>query len=270
MAFTKTLVADAVIHALTEKQAIYQSCNRSYDGLVAQGATSVDIPALPTLVRKTTGTSSTHGDRKGIKGDTTMVNVPLSVSTVPIKEEILARFETNGKLMEEFVAGSANTFQEGFDLDVLTEAVTGAPTATEMAGTSLAWSDIMKLSALLNTAKVPQQNRIIVIPAALEEQFYAIDVVKSAMAAQKDLLEGQFVVIRGMKFYISSLVPKKVSGKENILGLYGPGLAFILSRYMQQERVWDSENLQANVDFVCHSGVKLLKSSFAAVVRQKD
>lgn len=270
MAFSKTLVADAIIAALTERQGIYANCNRSYDGLVAQGATSVDIPALPTLVRKTTGTTSTHADRKGIKGDTTMVNVPLTVSTVPIKEEILGRFETNGKLMTEFVAGAANTFQEGFDSDVLTEAVTGAPAATQMDGTTLAWGDIMKVSALLNAAKVPQTGRIIVIPAALEEQFYAIDVVKSAMSFQKDLLEGQFVVIRGMKFFISSLVPQKVTGKENIVGIYGPGLAFILSRYMEQERVWDSVNLQANIDFVAHSGVKLLKSSFAAVVRQKD
>ncbi len=270
MPFTKTLVADAITKALVDKQGIFTHCNRSYDGLVAQGATSVDIPALPTLVRKTTGTSSTHADRKGVKAGVSMVNVPLAVSTVPVKEEILGRFETNGKLMQEFVNGAADTFQEGFDSDVITAAVSGAPPASQMAAAALAWGDIMKVSALLNAAKVPQDKRIIVIPAALEEAFYSIDVVKSAMAAQKDLLEGQFVVIRGMKFFISSLVPQKTAGKENILGLYGPGLAFILSRYMEQERVWDPENLQANVDFIAHSGVKLLKSEFAAVVRQKD
>lgn len=269
MAFTKTLVADAVIAALTEKQSIYQNCNRSYDGLVQQGATSVDIPAMPTLVAKTTGTASGHADRKGIKGDTTMVNVPLDIAAVPIKEELLGRFETNGRLLNDFVAGAVNTYAEKFDADTLDAAVTGA-TATQMAGATLAWGDVMKVPAILNAAKVPQEGRIIVIPTELEEAFYAIDVVKSAVAYQRDFLEGKFMVIRNMKFFISALVPKKVPAKNNIVGIYGPGLAFILSRYMEQERNYDPENLQVNIDFIAHYGVKLLKSSFAAVVREKD
>lgn len=267
MPYNKTLVADAVVAALVERQAIYNDCNRSYDGLVQQGATSVDIPAMPTLVAKTSGTTSTHADRKGIKADTTMVNVPLGITAVPIKEELLARFETNGKLLQDFVQGAADSIQEKFDADVLTEAVTGAPTATQFAGATLAWQDIMKVSSLLNAAKVPQRGRIIVIPTALEDAFYAIDVVKQAVAFQKDLLEGNFMVIRNMKFYISALVPQKVATKDNIVGIYGPGLAFVLSRYMEQERVYDAENLQTNIDFLAHSGKKLLRSTYAAVVR---
>lgn len=270
MPFTKVLVADAVIKALTEANGIYAQCNRSYDGLVQQGATSVDIPAMPTLVAKTTGSASNSADRKGIKGDTTMVNVALGIAAVPIKEELLGRFETNGLLLQDFVAGAAASFQEQFDTDVLAEAVTGAPTATPMAGTALSWKDVMKIPALFNAAKVPQSGRIIVVPTALEEEFYDIDVVKNAVAYNRSLLEGQFLQIRGMNFFISALVPQKVEGKENVVGIYGPGLAFILSRYMDQERNYDPENLQANIDFLSHYGQKLLKTSFAAVVRQQD
>jgi hypothetical protein len=269
MAYNKTLVADAVIAALVEAQGIFSACNRSYDGLVQQGATSVDIPAMPTLVAKTTGTSSTHADRKGIKGDTTMVNVPLSIAAVPIKEELLGRFETNGRLLQDFIAGARDTLSEKFDSEVLTEAITTTQVLS-FADANLSWKDIMKVSAVFNAAKVPQRGRLIVIPTGLEEEFYDIDVVKTAVAQNRELLEGSFVRIRGMNFYISANVPKKVAGKENIIGIYGPGLVFILSRFMEQERVYDETNLQVNIDFLAHFGKKLLRNQFAVVVRQPD
>ena len=127
----------------------------------------------------------------------------------------------------------------------------------------------MKVSAMLNAAKVPDQNRVIIIPTALESEFYDIDVVKQAMAFQSQLLTGQFITIRGMKFYISAQVGQKVAGKENIVGFYGPGLAFILSRYMEQMQNYDPELLQNNIDFLTHSGVKLFKNEYAVVLSQQ-
>lgn len=267
MPYTKTLIADAVIAALAEVQSIFNAVNRSYDGLVREGATSVDIPALPTLVAKTAGTSSTHADRKGIKGGTTMVNVPLNIAAVPIKNELLAQFESNGRLLQDFVAGARDTFTEKFDSDVLAEAVTTTQ-VYQFGDATLAWKDVMKVAQVFNAAKVPQRGRLIVIPTGLEEQFYDIDVVKTAVAQNRELLEGSFVRIRGMNFYISALVPKKVTGKENLVGIYGPGLAFILSRFMEQKEVYDPVELQTNIDFLAHYGTKLLKNEFAVVVRQ--
>lgn len=270
MPFSKKILADAVIAALVENKAIYTRMNRSYDGLVQQGATSVDIPALPDLVVKTTGTSSTDADRKGIKEDTSMVNVPLSLAAIPIKEELLARFETNGRLMTEFVDGARSSFTQFFDEAVLTAAITTDQVEDygETAGDELTWQDVIKVSQILGQAKVPDEGRLIVVPSALENEFYNIDVVKNAVSFNTQYMEGQFVRIRGMNFYISSLVPQKVAGKENLVGIYGPGLAFILSRFMETERTYDNENLQTNIDFLAHYGVKLLKNQYSCVVKQ--
>jgi hypothetical protein len=270
MPFNQTIVADAVLAALIENKGIYGQCNRSYDGLVAQGATSVDIPAMPDLVVKTTGSASDDVDRKGIKAGTTMINVPLGLAAIPIKEELLARFETNGKLMTDFVNGARNSFGQYFDAAVLNAALgtTQTDTFDDTVGNKLSWPDIIAVSAAFNSAKVPDNGRIIVIPSALEAEFYAIDVVKNAVAYNAQYLEGQFLRIRGMNFFVSGLLGQKTAGKNNLLGIYGPGLAFILSRFMESERVYDPALLQTNIDFLSHYGVKLLKPQYAVVIAE--
>lgn len=261
MAYTKTLVADSVVQRLYETQGIYSFCNRSFDGLVKAGATSVDIPNLATVSVKTSGVSSTHADRKKTKTDTTNVNVALGKAVVPLADEILAQFESNGRLLNAYVDSAALAFQEYFDTCVLTEALTTANAIDSF--DVLTWQEITGISAALDVLKVPKTGRVFGVSANLADDFYSIDVVKNAMAYNIAKLEtGQFVSIMGMKFFISALVPQS-TGKNQIVGFYGPGLAFILSKYMELKQAWDGENLVEVNDLLCHFGYNLLDDSFA-------
>lgn len=264
MPYNKTITADSVIKALVENKSLYNLCNRSYDGLVREGASSVDIPALPTMVVKSTGTSSTHADRKKVKANTSMVNVPLEKAVVPIAEEVVANFETNGSLAREFANGARDAFTQFFNAAVISTAQQ-TNIIESLQGEKLGWKDITNISAIFNTNKVPDAGRLIVVPAALQNDFYDIDVVKQAVGYNKDFLEGRFLRILDMNFFLSGLV-EKVEEKDNLVGIYGPGLAFILSRYMEQKEVYDPEEIQTNIDFISHYGTKLLKNEFGIVI----
>ena len=268
MPFTKVLVADSVVQRLIETQSIYSLMNRSYDGLVRPGATSVDVPAMPTLVVKTSGTSSTHVDRKKLKADTTMVNIPFTRAAVPIAGEIFTQFESNGMLLREFTESAAQTFSEKFDSDVIVAAQTTTD-KTAFAGATMAWADIIDINSKMDVNKVPKNNRVIVVSATLAGEFFNIDVVKNAASYQRDILAGgQLISLMGMRFFISGLVPTvtiSAAQKANMVGIYGPGVAFILNRMMDVEETYDVDNLQRNIDFLSSYGVKLFDNKFAVV-----
>lgn len=261
MAYTKTLVADSVVQRLIETQGIYSYCNRAFDGLVRQGATSVDIPKLADLTVNTGGVSSTDSSRAKTKTDTTNVNVALGKAVVPLADEVLAQFESNGMLLKEYIASAALTFQEYFDKMVITEALT---TTNEIESFSeLTWLEIVGINKKLDVLKVPKRGRIFCISAEFSDDFYNIDVVKNAMAYNSIKLEtGEFINVMGYKFFISGLVPT-AGAKNQIVGFYGPGLAFILSRYMELKTGWDETNLLDVNDLLCHFGKKLLNVNFA-------
>jgi hypothetical protein len=261
MAYVKTLVADSVVQRLIEAQGIYQKCNRAFDSLVRAGATAVEVPNLPSLIVKTAGTIADHADRKKTKTETTMVNVPLGKAVIPIADEILGQFESNGMLMKEFTTSAALTFHEYFDQSVVTEALTTTNTVPDFA--NLDWTTITGIMKALDVAKVPKTGRIIAISANLADDFYAIDVIKNAMAYNIEKLQtGQFLSVLGMNFYISALVPQ-ATAKNQVVGFYGPAVAFILSRYMELKSTWNEDNLLDVNDLLCHFGVKLLSTSFA-------
>jgi len=261
MAYAKTLVAEAVVQRLIETQGVYSYCNRAFDGLVRQGASSVDIPKLANLTVNTAGVSSTDSSRAKTKTDTTMVNVALGKAAIPLADEILGQFESNGMLLREYINSAALTFQEYFDKQVITEALTTTNSIDPFS--TLTWLEIVAISSELDQLKVPKSNRIFCISANLAPDFYNIDVVKNAMAYNIAKLEtGTFLSIMGMKFFISALVPQS-SDKNQIVGFYGPGLAFILSKYMELKTGWDETNLLDVNDLLCHFGKELLSVDFA-------
>lgn len=268
MAYSKTIVADAVVQRLIETQGIYSFCNRSFDGLVRQGISSVDIPKLAIPVVKTAGTALVNTDRKKAKGDTNMVNVPLVAYAVPLAEEVLAAYESNGTLIKEYINSAALALQEKFDSLVITEAQTTTD-IDDFENANLGWDDIINIMKTFDTNKVPKSGRIIIISAALAAEFFAIDVVKGAIQYNPNYLEsGTFVNFAGMKFFISGLVPQ-INGKDSVIGISGPGLAFILNRMGEIKESYDTTNLQTVYDVLAHAGAKLLDSKFA-VVRTKQ
>lgn len=264
MPYSKTLVADSVIQRLIENQGIYSYMNRSFDGLVQQGANSVDVPKLSAVTVKTAGTPLVDATRKKAKADTSMVNVPLNAYAVPLAEEILAQYETNGNLIKEYLNSASMTLQEYFDTLVITEAQTTTDAAA-FAGATMGWPDIVNIMKQFDLNKVPKTGRVIVIDANLADEFFAIDVIKNAVGYnQQFLTTGTLLNILGMKFFISGLVPA-IGGKTNIVGIYGPGLAFILSRFGELKQTWDSVNLQNINDMLAHAGYKLFDNKFAVV-----
>lgn len=271
MAYNKTIVADTFVQALIEGQAIYNMCNRSFDGLVKQGASSVDIPDLALGVVKkgaSAGTTPTDATRKKTKTNTTMVNVPLIPYAIPLSDEILAQYESNGALLKGYLANNALLMQEQFDIDCIAEALTTS-NKTAFKGDEMAWADIVALNAQMDIKKVPKAGRLIVIDANLAEEFFNIDVIKAHVSYNPQAMSsGTFIKIMGMNFYISGLVETVTVGEDEkhcMVGWYGNGLAFILSRMGEIKTVWDGDLLADLTDFLGHAGVKLLKSDFAVV-----
>lgn len=269
MSWNKQVTADAVVARCIENQGLYNLCNRSFDRLVQPGATSVLVPKLPTMVRKkNTGTTPTHADRKKTKADTNMVQVDLDVHAVPIGAQVAGEFESGGMLTTEFEVSAALTLQEGFDADVLA-AAQGTNQIYETLGANLSWKDIVKINKVFNANKVPKSNRIICISANLEDEFWDIDIVKTAAAFNKEILStGTFINLMGNRFFITGLI-EQIGGKDNVVGMYGQGVAAVLSRNAEIESAYDPENLQKSIDLLAHFGSKLLDDKFAVVIKKK-
>lgn len=268
MAFDKKLIADAVAARLIEGQGIYNKMNRSFDGLVTPGATSVDIPDLAVPLVKTSGTPPTHSDRKKTKTGTTMINVPLTAYAVPLADEVLGRFESNGMLLTKYLESASLALQEKIDSLVIT-AAQGSTDKTSFTGATASFADVVDINKRMDVNKVPKSQRIIVIDANLAAEFFGIDVVKSAISYNSNFLTtGTFLSFMGMTFFITGLASTITVGgaaKYTIVGIYGPGLAVIISRIGEVQEAWDGENLQKNVDVLMHAGVALLKNEYAVV-----
>ena len=273
MAYNKILVADSVVQRLVENQGIYQLCNRSYDSLVIPGASSVDVPKLAVTKVKKTGTSATHADRIKSKDKTSMVNIPLGPYVVPLANEILSKYETNGALGMQYLDSAALQIEEQFDIDVLTEAQSTSD-KTVFASAKLTWADIVGIGKNMDVNKVPKSGRVIAVNANLAEDFFDIDVIKAAIGYNQSFLQsGTLLKILGMTFFITGLAPTiTVDEAEHytVTGFYGPGLAFILSRNGEIKEAWDGENLQDNIDLLAHAGVKLFDDKFAVVKYKQE
>lgn len=269
MAWSKPLTVMQVITRLIEVLSLYNLCNRSYDGYVKEGATSVRRPKLANLNVKTNeGTAANSGDRTAVGAGTTMVETDLAVYAIPILAEIAAQWSSNDKLRQEYIVSAVLTLQRAFD-----KAVIAAAQATDQvesfAGDKMAWGDIVKISQVLNQNEVPKDGRVVVISANLEDQFWDIDVVKNAASYNMQLLAtGKMIELMGMKFFISGNVPK-VNGKDCIVGFYGQGLAFILSKFGEIKEVYSPDLLADVIDFLAYAGCELDANEFAVVVTTK-
>lgn len=270
MAYSKIIVADMIVEPLIESQGLFGiATNRSFDSLVKQGASSVDIPDLAVPVVKTTGTTSTHADRKDTHDDATMVNIPLTVKAVPLSNKILGQFESEGFIAKQYLGLATKAFEQYFDTRVITAAQGGTQTA--FLGSELAWDDITGIKKRMDINKVPQSDRYMVVDANLYTEFFGLENVKMAMAYQRDYMaKGIIPELLGFKVYNSGLVPTVAGGDAgahtNITAWYGPGLAFVLNHFGEVKEVYDEENLKDVTDILAYSGDKLLKTAFAEVI----
>lgn len=268
MAYSKVLVADQVVQRLIEGNGIYKLCNNSFNGLVQEGATSVDIPNLAVPTVKTSGSAPDSADRKKTKDGTTNINVPLTVYAVPLAEEILSRYESNGKMLQEYLNSATLVTSEKFDELCLVQAQSTTD-RTAFAGASMAWADILDIKKKFAVNKVPASGQVVAVDANLATEFFGVDVVKGAVQYNPNYLEtGTFLRFMGMTFFITGLLPTitvSAAQKYTMVGFYAPGVASILSKYGEYREAWDGTNLQNNIDIVTHYGAKLLDNKFAVV-----
>lgn len=264
MAFTYAILSDMVIQGLYEYQGLWNMMNRSFDGLISsQAANSVLIPKNPQLIVSKTGVATNSASRKKTKADTTTVQIDLNTYTIPLTDEVESGLFHNTKLLQNFLRDAPPVLSDQLDADVIAEAQT-TDQIISWSGAKLGWGDIVALDAKFNTLKVPRRFRVCVIPAALQGQFMDIDIVKNAMAFNKDLLEKGVFVINNTQFYISSYV-ENVGGKQNIVGIYTQGLAVILKGMMDRKEVYDPENRRTHIDWNTGAGMKLFRNEYAVV-----
>ncbi|MBM4159113.1 MAG: hypothetical protein FJ216_10115, partial [Ignavibacteria bacterium] len=252
MAFEKEIVADTVVQRLIESKGIFKFCNRSFDSLARPGASSIRVPKLAVPVVRTTGTPLNDADRKKAKDDTNMVDISLGQFIVPLANELLAQFESNAFLIQEYLNSASLVLQAKIDQVVLAEAADNADDIDDFESATLDWVDIINIMSVLSDNEVPEEGRIIAIPPALAPEFFDIDVVKGAVQYNPSYLEtGSFINFMGMKFFISAKVPK-VSEKDCIVGFHGPSLAVVINRLGEIKEAWDTINAQDVVDMVAH------------------
>ena len=265
--FTHSVLADVFLKGLYESQALWNKMNRNFDGLVKDATMdSVDIPLNPQLVVSSTAVAGDSVNRKKAKGDTGYVNVPFGLLTIAMTQEEEERMLMNGRLLQNFLADAQNALDDALDAIVIAEAQT-TNKVINWAGANLSWTDIINIDAQQNVLKVPKRNRIQVIPASRQTEFQSIDVVKAAMANNRELLEGGVFVINNTQFYISSYVGK-IGGKDNIVGISTRGLAVVLKGFMQRQSAYDITTRVTNVDYNTGAATKLLKNEFAVVAKQ--
>lgn len=261
MSYAKVVTALALIKALNENQSIYNTGNRSYDSDAKAGASSVDVDLMPLLVAKTTGSTSTSSDRKGPK-DTTKLNIPLGPLVVPTSVAKIDEYSTNGRMMSDFIEGAKNAMGDKFDYSFI-GTIQDVGTQTPVSGVT--WEEIIGMGSRLTVNKVPQSQRFGVIDAELEADFCSLDIVKQAMAFNPNYLENGIIKIKGVTWFVTANAPK-VGGKPTICQYYGPGVPFILNRFMDSERAYDGENVQVNYDFIAYYGTKMGKAAFGEVL----
>jgi hypothetical protein len=271
MPWNRQVTVDAVIQRLYEGLSLFSKMNRSYDSLIkSSGATSVARPKLAqVVVKKNTAIAANSADRKKTKDDTEMVTTTLDIYTAGILSQMTAEFESNNRLRREYEISMAQALAEQFDKDVIAAAQKTSNILETTASGVLAWKDIAKVSKFFNGKKVPKNGRVLVIPAELEDQFWDIDVIKNAIAYNiATLSSGAFFRILNMDFFISGNVPQ-VGGKENIVGIYGPGLAFILNRFAEIKEVYSPELQGDVIDLLAHAAAEIDGDEFAVVVKLK-
>lgn len=265
--FTHAILADTFLKGLYESQALWNKMNRSFDAYVADKIMdSVDIPLNPQLVVSSTAVASDSANRKKAKADTGKVNVPFALYTIPLTQEMEAKILMNGRLLQNFLADMTDAFNDAVDKVVIEEAQKSSKVLS-WKGAKISFDDIIGIDQKFNELKVPKRDRIIIVPASLQSDFMAIDVVKQAMAYNQSLLEKGIFVINNTQFYISASAGK-VGGKENLVGIATPGLAVVLKGYMDRNEVYSLDDRATHIDYNTGVAIKLLKDEFAIVSKQ--
>lgn len=268
--YNKIIWADKYIQLLNEDQGLWK-LGTSYSEFIRDGATSVRRPKICKLnLYKNTGTASDSANRKKAKADSTYVETALDIYCVPFANEAAAQFESNDVLRQKFLEQAAIRTARQFNIDFITAGLKTTNALTTAAAGVFAWNDIASIIKKMNELEIPQDNRIIIIPADMTSDFLTMDVIKLAVSYNTVQLQtGKFGSVLGTSFFVTALTPT-IAGKKPILGAYAPGIASIVGKTGQIEEVWDPENLWKVVDVLAHGAFDLDDNDFAVKMTLKS
>ena len=270
--WNKTVTADSVINLCIEQPGLYQLMNRSYDALIAPGATSVRRPLLADLtVRVDTGADFVDDLRPAIGAKTKTVESALHTFAVGILAEMAAKFGSNNLLVTQYENAMALALGRKFSYACI-DAADKTAFITETAATgTLTWEDILRMDANMTAREVPQENRVFVIPAALSMNFWGMDVMKGIVTHQVEIFNsGKLIEFMG-KYFITVGNPAKVgqNEKDAIRLIYGPGLAFGLSHFGEIEDAYSPKDIAHAYDMLAYGFAELDDYKFAEVMTIK-
>lgn len=265
MALNITLTVAMILKGLYESTGLFNKCNRSYDGFVKdKWATSVDVPRNPQLVVRGSFAAKNSADRKKTKDDISTVNIPFEKRIIHITDQIEGNYETNGDSLRAFTSDVVRAFERDFNNLCANEALAnavavGGSAVQPWAANELQWADLLKINKYFDGLECPKEERIVLIDNEVSEQYKSIDVVKSAVAFNKDLLEKGVVIIDNVTYIITAGL-NKVNGKPALVGLWSKALTFIIKKYMDRKEVWDTEDGVSYVDFISFVAKKMTYS----------
>lgn len=260
--YSRTVTSELVIQNLYEQKNIYNLCNRSFDGFLQEqrGANKILIPSLPLLEAVTPPATN----RKYLIGNTDMVECIAQKSVVEIGMEVEAKFTNkSGSLIKGFTEGMAKAHAKNFDAKVIAEAQANGTTMT-WDGAQLSFGDIANIDAKFDDMEVEADDRFVVYPARLKNQLYKDPDLARAITYNPNFLTNGIVEVLNLKLIPSARV-QKIEGKENVVGIWGPGLAFILDNIVDREEVYDKTNKRVDIDYLVWYAVKLLRPEWAIV-----
>lgn len=262
MAITTAILSDMVVRNLYDATALWNKMNRNFDGLVKDKfAKSIDIPRNPKLIVSKDPVAVDSANRKQALADSDTVNASFEIYTVPITQEEEERILADSKLLNNFLLDTNDALSDGLDADVLAEACASGTLLT-WNDAVLSWKNISAINAKFTAMRVPKRDRIIVIPSTRQEEFEDIDLVKQAMAFNRELLEKGVFVINNIRFYISPDVPL-TGDEDSLVGIYAPGLAVVLKGYMDRKEAYSNAVRKTYIDYNSGAAIKLLRQQYA-------
>ena len=271
MPYSHAILFDLVLRGLYDSVGLWNKCNRAYDKFMGNNnGTSAHIPKNPQLVVLDEGSAVDSASRKAAIADTDMVDVPFKILTLPMLQEIEDQILLGNMNINNFIMDADAAFSNKADALVLAEAVASAhaDNKLESLGPVLSYEDISMVDQRFNILNIPRSQRIIVIPAARTMEFQNLDIVKQAMAFNKELLTGGVTVIDNKKFYISSVAPQ-IGGRDTVYGLSAQQMVVVLKGYMERKEVYSTVTRKTAIDYNSGLAVKLARSVGAITVKMK-
>ena len=276
MALSPTVTSSIIMRGLYESEGLFNKCNRSYDSLVSSVfANSVDIPKNPQLVAKGAATAKSHADRKGSKTDIGTVNVPFEKGTVPVYEEYESWAETNGVALKSFSSDVVIALEEYYDKRIMAVAQASAVAAAgdnifETGASVMQSGDLDKITKFFALKKINKKRGGLYcfVDANIVENFLAIDMIRTARAFNKDLLEKGIATLDWVTYVITANLAQ-VSGKYTLSAAWLPGIAFILKKGIKREQEYDTTDQNKYIDWISYFGVKVPKTEFSCVMKLK-